>query len=82
MKFPKSYLIIAALVVLAIIMLTGKLIVWGLAVLGAALIILGIQQLINLNVKVTLFEDNIKKLDEKIVTWQRRTGISQMKTTF
>lgn len=65
MKFPKSYLIIAALVVLAIIMLTGKLIVWGLAVLGAALIILGIQQLINLNVKVTLFEDNIKKLDEK-----------------
>lgn len=65
MKFPKSYLIIAALVVLAIILLSGKLIVWGLAVLGAALIILGIQQLIRLNVKVTLFEDNIKKLDEK-----------------
>jgi hypothetical protein len=65
MKFPKTYLIIAALVVLAIILLTGKLIVWGLAVLGAALIILGIQQLIKLNVKVTLFEDNIKKLDEK-----------------
>ncbi len=65
MKFPKSYLIIAALVILAIILLTGKLIVWGLAVLGAALIILGIQQLIKLNVKVTLFEDNIKKLDEK-----------------
>lgn len=65
MKFPKSYLIIAALVVLAIILLSGKLIVWGLAVLGAALIILGIQQLIKLNVKVTLFEDNIKKLDEK-----------------
>lgn len=65
MNFPKSYLIIAALVVLAIILLAGKLIVWGLAVLGAALIILGIQQLIKLNVKVTLFEDNIKKLDEK-----------------
>lgn len=65
MKFPKSYLIIAALVILSIILLTGKLIVWGLAVLGAALIILGIQQLIKLNVKVTLFEDNIKKLDEK-----------------
>jgi hypothetical protein len=65
MKFPKSYLIIAALVILAIILLTGKLIVWGLAVLGAALIILGIQQLIKLNVKVSLFEDNIKKLDEK-----------------
>ncbi len=65
MKLPKTYLIIAALVVLSIILLTGKLIVWGLAVLGAALIILGIQQLIKLNVKVTLFEDNIKKLDEK-----------------
>ncbi|MBN2666344.1 MAG: hypothetical protein JXR67_07525 [Bacteroidales bacterium] len=65
MKFPKSYLIIAALVILALILLSGKLIVWGLAVLGAALIILGIQQLINLNVKVTLFEDNIKKLDDK-----------------
>ena len=58
MKFPKSYLIIAALVVLAIILLSGKLIAWGLAVLGAALIILGIQQLIKLNVKVTLFENN------------------------
>ncbi|HAX93756.1 MAG TPA: hypothetical protein DCY25_07410 [Bacteroidales bacterium] len=65
MKFPKSYLIIAALVILALILLSGKLIVWGLVVLGAALIILGIQQLIKLNVKVTLFEDNIKKLDEK-----------------
>ncbi len=65
MKFLKSYLIIAALVVLAIILLSGKLIAWGLAVLGAALIILGIQQLIKLNVKVTLFENNIKKLDEK-----------------
>jgi cell division protein FtsB len=65
MKFPKSYLIIAALVVVAIILLSGKLIVWGLAMLGAALIILGIQQLIQLNVKVTIFEDNIKKLDEK-----------------
>lgn len=65
MKFQKSYLVIAALVLLAIILLSGKLIAWGLAVLGAALIILGIQQLIKLNVKVTLFEDNIKKLDEK-----------------
>ncbi|MDX9946597.1 MAG: hypothetical protein RBS38_04460 [Bacteroidales bacterium] len=65
MKFPKSYLIILALVVLAIILLSGKLIAWGLAVLGAALIILGIQQLIKLNVKVSLFENNIKKLDEK-----------------
>ena len=65
MKFPKSYLIIAALVILALILLSGKLIVWGLTVLGAALVILGIQQLINLNVKVTLFEENIKKLDDK-----------------
>jgi len=65
MKFPKSYLIIATLVVLAIILLSEKLIVWGLAVLGAALIILGLQQLIKLNVKVSLFENNIQKLDEK-----------------
>jgi hypothetical protein len=38
---------------------------WGLCVLAAALIIFGIQQLIKLNVKVSLFEDSIKNLDEK-----------------
>jgi cell division protein FtsB len=46
-------------------MISNKLIFWGIGVLAAALIILGIHQLIKLNVKVSLFEDNIKNLDEK-----------------
>jgi cell division protein FtsB len=65
MKTIKSYLIVAILVLLAIILISNKLIIWGIGVLTAALIILGIQQLIRLNVKVSLFEDNIKNLDEK-----------------
>jgi len=65
MKSIKPYLIVTALVLLAIILLSSKLIAWGIGVLAAALIILGIQQLIKLNVKVTLFEDNIKNLDER-----------------
>jgi len=65
MRSIKPYLIVAALVLLAIILLSSKLIAWGIGVLAAALIILGIQQLIKLNVKVTLFEDNIKNLDER-----------------
>jgi hypothetical protein len=70
MKSIKSYLIVAALVLLSIILLSNKLIMWGIGVLAAALIILGIQQLIKLNVKVSLFEDNIKNLDEKNSTLQ------------
>jgi hypothetical protein len=70
MKSIKSYLIVAALVLLSIILLSNKLIMWGIGVLTAALIILGIQQLIKLNVKVSLFEDNIKNLDEKNSTLQ------------
>jgi hypothetical protein len=65
MKSIKPYLIFALLVLLSIILLTNKLIIWGIGVLAAALIILGIQQLIKLNVKVSLSEDNIRKLDEK-----------------
>ena len=65
MKTIKPYLIVSILVLLAIIMISNKLIFWGIGVLAAALIILGIQQLIKLNVKVSLFEDNIKNLDEK-----------------
>jgi hypothetical protein len=53
------------LAVIAVILLSNKLIIWGIGVLAAALIILGIQQLIRLNVKVSLFEDNIKNLDER-----------------
>jgi hypothetical protein len=70
MNTTKSYLIVAALVLLSIILLSNKLIMWGVIVLAAALIILGIQQLIKLNVKVSLFEDNIKNLDEKNSTLQ------------
>jgi hypothetical protein len=65
MKTIKPYLIVTILVLLAIIMISDKLIFWGIGVLAAALIILGIQQLTKLNVKVSLFEDNIKNPDEK-----------------
>jgi hypothetical protein len=64
-KIIKSYLIVGLLVVLSIILISSKLVIWGLGVLAAALIILGIQQLINLNVKLSLFESNMKSLDEK-----------------
>jgi len=44
MKTIKSYPIVAILVLLAVIMISNKLIFWGIGVLTAALIILGIQQ--------------------------------------
>jgi hypothetical protein len=65
MKAIKPYLLFALLILLSIILLSSKLIIWGIGILAAALIILGIQQLIKLNVKVSLFEDKIIKLDEK-----------------
>lgn len=65
MKAIKSYLIVALLVLISIILISNKLIIWGISLLAAALIILGIQQLIKLNVKVSLFEDNIRNLAEK-----------------
>ena len=65
MKILKSYLIVGLLVLISIILLSGKLIVWGLAVLAVALVILGIQQLIRLNVKVSLFEGDMKNLDDR-----------------
>lgn len=64
-KIIKPYLIVGFLVVLSVILISSKLVLWGLGVLAAALIILGIQQLISLNVKLSLFENNIKNLDEK-----------------
>jgi len=45
MKIIKSYLIVAILVLLAIVMISNKLIFWGIGVLSALLIILGIQQI-------------------------------------
>ncbi len=61
----KRYLLVAAILLVAVILLANKLLVWGAAFLAAGLIILGIQQLIRLNVKVSKFEDNISGLEEK-----------------
>lgn len=61
----KRYLLVAAILLVAVILLANKLLVWGAAFLAAGLIILGIQQLIQLNVKVSRFEDNISGLEEK-----------------
>lgn len=61
----KRYLLVAAILLVAVILLANKLLVWGAAFLAAGLIILGIQQLILLNVKVSKFEDNISGLEEK-----------------
>jgi len=65
MKTNKRYLIFALLAGLSVFLLFNKLIIWGISVLAAGLIILGIQELIRLNVKVSHFQNNIKDLDEK-----------------
>lgn len=64
-KKNKHYLIFALIMILAIFLLTSKLILWGLAVFAGGLIFLGIQQLINLNVKVSNFQSNMDVLGEK-----------------
>ena len=64
-KKNKHYLIFALIMILAIFLLTSKLILWGLAVFAGGLIFLGIQQLINLNVKVSQFQSNMDTLDQK-----------------
>ena len=61
----KRYLLVAGILLVAVILLANKLVVWGAAFIAAGLIILGIQQLILLNVKVSKFEDNISGLEEK-----------------
>lgn len=61
----KRYLLVAAILLVAVILLANKVLIWGAAFLAAGLIILGIQQLIQLNVKVSKFEDNITGLEEK-----------------
>ncbi len=61
----KSYLLVATILLVAVILLANKLIVWGAVFIAAGLIVLGIQQLIQLNVKVSKFEDNISGLEEK-----------------
>jgi len=64
-KQNRKYLIVVLLIILSIFLLTNKLILWGLIVLAAGMIIFGIQQLINLNVRVSQFQGNIDALDEK-----------------
>lgn len=61
----KRYLLVAGILLVAVILLANRLLIWGAAFLAAGLIILGIQQLILLNVKVSKFEDNISGLEEK-----------------
>jgi hypothetical protein len=61
----KRYLLVAAILLVAVILLANKLLIWGAVFLAAGLVILGIQQLILLNVKVSKFEDNISGLEEK-----------------
>ncbi len=64
-KKNKHYLIFALIIILAIFLLSNKLILWGLIVFTGGLIFLGIQQLINLNVKVSQFQSSMDALDEK-----------------
>ena len=61
----KRYLLVAGILLVAVILLANKLVVWGAVFIAAGLIVLGIQQLIQLNVKVSKFEDNISGLEEK-----------------
>jgi len=61
----KRYLLAAVIMLVAVILLANKLIVWGAVFIAAGLIVLGIQQLIQLNVKVSKFEDSISSLREK-----------------
>ena len=61
----KRYLLVAVIMLVAVILLANKLIVWGAVFIAAGLIVLGIQQLIQLNVKVSKFEDSISSLREK-----------------
>lgn len=65
MNFIKRYGIFSLLVIIALILLASKAIIWGLAAMGIALFIFGIQQLINLNVKVTQFEGDVVRLEDR-----------------
>ena len=61
----KRYWIFALFIVIAVILLFNKLLMWGIALFAAGIIVLGIQELIALNIKVTQFQNNIKNLDQK-----------------
>jgi hypothetical protein len=49
----------------AVFLLFNKLFIWGLAAVGIAFAIVGIQKLIDLNVKVLTFQDNVKNLSDQ-----------------
>jgi hypothetical protein len=61
----KRHLLVIVILVVAVILLANKVLIWGAAFLAAGLIIFGIQQLIELHVKVSRFEDNVSGLEEK-----------------
>ena len=65
MNLLKRNLVVILLLAVALILMANKLILWGLAALAASLIIFGFQQLIQLNVKASRFEDSINGLEEK-----------------
>jgi len=65
MTFLKRYGIFLLLFGVALILLTSKLIIWGLGALGAGLIIFGIQQLIRLNVQASLFQQQVERLEDR-----------------
>jgi hypothetical protein len=61
----RSNIIAIVLLAVAIVLIANKLVLWGAGFLVAGLVVFGIQQLIQLNVKVSRFEDNINGLEEK-----------------
>lgn len=61
----RSNITAIVLLAVAIILIANRLVIWGAGFLAAGLIVFGIQQLIQLNVKVSRFEDNISGLEEK-----------------
>lgn len=65
MSSIKSCLPVIVILLVAVILLAYKLLIWGAMFLTAGLIVLGIQQLIQLNIKASRFEDNISGLEEK-----------------
>lgn len=65
MTIIKRYGIFIVLIAIALVLLLNKLIIWGLAALGAGMVIFGIQQLIRLNVQVSQFQGHIERLEDK-----------------
>lgn len=61
----RSNIIAIVLLAVAVILIANRLVIWGAGFLTAGLIVFGLQQLIQLNVKVSRFEDNINLLEEK-----------------